>query len=374
MRILLSLSWYLPWISGLTLSLDCLAKQLAGAGHDVTVLAGCHEPALARSETLAQVKVRRVPVMLRLGKALFMPMMLVEGWREVGKAQIVHLWLPQFDAGPLALFARLRGKPVLLNYNCSLTSPGLIGGIAVAAVNTSHLLAAICAQRIVANSEDYARQSRLCRMFWRKLEIVNLPIPGWPDSPGRYNAPQAPYTIGFLGRFSREKGLETLVAAIPHLRRDLGTDFNITLAGPSQRPSTGPLADLLRAAPKEMTLKWQLTDDERDAFLRGLDLLVVPSTDRIEAFGLVQLEAMLRGVPVVASDRPGIRIPIQRTGFGRLFHSGDAEDLARAISETLVAGPEECRSPTEIGEMFDNQATRQHYEAIYRDLLGQALT
>ena len=58
---------------------------------------------------------------------------------------------------------------------------------------------------------------------------------------------------------------------------------------------------------------------------------MLPSINSFEAFGIVQLEAMSFGVPVIASDIPGVRMPIKRTGNGYLFKKGNIDSLTDAI-------------------------------------------
>ena len=366
MRILLCLSYHLPHISGLTLALDRLARDLADAGHEVTVLTGRHERSLPREETRDGVRIRRVPVWFRLGKALVMPGMAPAAWREARQADVVHLWLPKFDAGPVALAARLRGRRIFATYNCSLTSPGLLGWLAVAAVNASHLVAGLCCRRIVVVSEDYAAQSRFCRIFRRRVTHISVPVPAWPATLGAWQPAAPPYRIGFVGRISREKGLATLLAAIPRLREQLPEGFTVELAGPGADSEEGKRL-LEGAEAPELVVHGLLDDDGRDRFYRSLDVLVLPSDDRIEAFGLVQIEAMLRGVPCVTSDRPGMRQPVLRTGFGRLFAPRDPAALARAIAETLRLGPPSKIHPRQIAAAFSNDAVRAAYERVFRE-------
>jgi glycosyltransferase involved in cell wall biosynthesis len=82
-------------------------------------------------------------------------------------------------------------------------------------------------------------------------------------------------------------------------------------------------------------------------------VLALPSIDSLEAYGMVQVEAMLCGCPVVASDMPGVRLPIRRTGMGLLIPRGDERALADALLRVLDR-PEEFRLPREqIAEAFD---------------------
>jgi glycosyltransferase involved in cell wall biosynthesis len=73
-------------------------------------------------------------------------------------------------------------------------------------------------------------------------------------------------------------------------------------------------------------------DDDLPRYYAASDLVVLPSVTRGEAFGVVLLEAMACGKPVVASDLPGVRVVVRTTGGGRLAPPGDATALAGAIA------------------------------------------
>ena len=64
------------------------------------------------------------------------------------------------------------------------------------------------------------------------------------------------------------------------------------------------------------------------AFYPNLDVLTVPSLNSTEAFGLVQIEAMMNGVPSVPSALPGVRRPVQMHGMGLVSQIGDSASLA----------------------------------------------
>ena len=75
-------------------------------------------------------------------------------------------------------------------------------------------------------------------------------------------------------------------------------------------------------------------------------VLVLPSTNSTESFGMVQVEAMLCGVPVVASDLPGVRQPVRMTGMGEIAPVKDAAGLAQRLLSVLES-PERYRRPRE---------------------------
>ena len=100
------------------------------------------------------------------------------------------------------------------------------------------------------------------------------------------------------------------------------------------------------------------------------DVLVLPSINSTESFGLVQIEAMLRGVPVVASDLPGVRQPARMTGMGEIAPIADAVGLARQIVKVLESPQRYFRPRDEIRAMFSTERTLTEYEGVYRGAIG----
>jgi glycosyltransferase involved in cell wall biosynthesis len=105
------------------------------------------------------------------------------------------------------------------------------------------------------------------------------------------------------------------------------------------------------------------------AFYPNLDVLVVPSLNSTEAFGLVQIEAMLNGVPCVASDLPGVRMPVRMHNMGRVARTGDAADLADCILDVL-AGHDRFHPDLEsIRTAYDPDRIAAEYERLFEDLM-----
>ncbi len=375
MRILYTISYYLPHVSGLTAGLVPFVNHFLQRGDDVEILAARHDRAFPARDHDGRLTITRVPVALRLRKGLLMPTHMWESWKAAGRADIVHIIAPQFDAGPTALAARLRGRPVVMSYVCSFSSPGVIGWFTAAAARLSHLIAGLAANTIVALSEDYARQSGFCRLFRRKLTYIDLPAPEYPDQAEPYRPPSPPYRIGFVGRIAAEKNIGLLLDAIPHLRRALGAPFTLELVGPDEPPGA-PNAQALakRIADDrspELVRRGLLRGEALAEFYRSIDVHVLPSNNRIEAFGLVQVEAMLRGAPCVATDRPGMRQPVLRTGFGRLFAPDDPIALADAVARVLKDGPPTIPSPEAVHREFEPRNAFKGMETVYDQALGR---
>jgi len=90
-------------------------------------------------------------------------------------------------------------------------------------------------------------------------------------------------------------------------------------------------------------------------------------TSDSECFALVQVEAMLCGTPVVMTDTPGGRVPVQATGMGKIVPRGDHQAMGQAIISVLD-NPAACRkSRAEVEEIFNFQRTVNQYEALFRE-------
>ena len=110
MKILFVLTYYRPHVSGLTIYVERLAKALAERGHQVTVLTSHFAKQLPYEEVQGGVRIVRVPVAFRFNKGVFMPGFLAAAWREMRAHDVVSIHLPQVEAAPAALLARLAGR------------------------------------------------------------------------------------------------------------------------------------------------------------------------------------------------------------------------------------------------------------------------
>jgi glycosyltransferase involved in cell wall biosynthesis len=171
-----------------------------------------------------------------------------------------------------------------------------------------------------------------------------------------------------------EKGVEVLLNAVPRILERY-PNARILFAGQyrnvlAEEAYARKLEPLIRRY--EDMDKWKFLDVldpiQIAAFYPNLDLLVVPSLNSTESFGLVQVEAMLCGIPCVASDLPGVRQPIQQTGMGEIAPIGDADGLAQAILQVLDHRDAYIHPREEIAERFSSERTVAEYEALFEQL------
>ncbi|WP_271985779.1 glycosyltransferase family 4 protein [Pseudoclavibacter terrae] len=165
-------------------------------------------------------------------------------------------------------------------------------------------------------------------------------LPNWSERvvlpKTRTRKPGSPVVIGFLGRFSVDKGVPVLAEALAQLEQSHPGQYRLRMAGEPRFVSDSARADVETAlAPVSALVEftgWVL----RDEFLADIDLLVVPSV-WAEPFGLVVSEAMSARVPVIVSDAGAL--PEVIGDMALVFESGDAAALAAAIRERFAQDP-----------------------------------
>lgn len=372
---LLCLTYHLPNVSGLTLSAHALARHLARQGHPVRVVAARAPAGLPEREDIDGVEIRRVRPALRLGKAQVMPGYAAAVWRALDGVEVVNVHLPCLDAAAVAVVAKLRGRRLMVSHISSMSRATWADRLMRAAAALPHLVAGLLADRVQVVSEDYAETSTFCRLFRRKLAPAPLPI-ALDLLPGERHPPRAPrmasearpYRIGYVGRIARQKSLGLLFESLPGIVERVGRDVVVDLVGPASEVigETYWQGILARATASGGRVRYHGVKQgaELAAFYAGLDVLVLPSVDRLESFGLVQVEAMLRRVPVVASDLPGMRVPVARSGMGRLFRPNDPAALAEAVVDVLRNGPPADPGPEGLDRLFGLDVACAPYRAL----------
>ncbi|HLF28851.1 MAG TPA: glycosyltransferase family 4 protein [Anaerolineae bacterium] len=381
MKILVTLLYYRPYISGLTIYAERLARGLAARGHRVTVLTSQYEPTLPRRATLHGVQVVRVPVTFRLSKGVIMPAYGWLAWQLVREHDVLNLHLPQFEASGVALRGQALNKPVVLTYHTDLhLPPGLLNRFIERAVMTSNRLAARSADAITAYTRDFAAHSPYLSRYLHKVHVipppVDIPIPG-ADDVAAFRAhwnPGGKRLIGMATRLAAEKGVEVLLDALPRVLEEF-PDAHILYAGQhagvlGEEAYYRQLQPLFERWRDRITFLGILNPYEMSKFFSILDVLVVPSTNSTETFGLVQVEAMLCGTPSIASDLPGVRQPVRMTGMGEVVPIRDSVALADAIIRVLRERDRYLRPRAEIEALFSTERTAERYEQLFEELLA----
>jgi glycosyltransferase involved in cell wall biosynthesis len=382
MKILTVLTYYRPHTSGLTIYAERLACAFARRGHQVTVMTTQYDPSLPSEEAMEGVRVMRVPVIARVSKGVLAPIFGLVATRLVLEHDVVHLHLPQFDAPGVALRGRLFGRPAVLTYHCDLLlPPGMFNRFVNLVVRFQNNMAGILANHVVTYTRDYADHSSYLSRYASKLTPILPPVDLPAPSPQAVSAFARDHrvderrpVIGMAARFAAEKGVEVLLDALPKILAKY-PKAQVLFAGAYQNVmGEQAYSDRLMPRIREFEIQghWtflgNLDPVQMAAFYPNLDVLTVPSLNSTEAFGLVQIEAMVNGVPCVPSALPGVRQPVMMHGMGRVSDVGNAESLAQAILAVLDQ-PQAYRGDSEtIRKLYDPDVIAQEYERLFESL------
>jgi len=379
MRILFALTYYRPYISGVTIYIQRLAESLAARGHLVTVLTARYDARLPTKETIAGVNIVRLPVWLRISKGALMRGYSAAARDLIAKHDVVLMSLPNTPVEALALprLARAANRAIIAIYHCDVILPrGPFNRIIQAGVGIANHFAGRRMDRIVAYTDDYARHSRFLRAFTNRVQVIPPPISVPRVDPLRARdlrlklriGATMPYYIGFAARLAAEKGVEHLLRALPLVEAEVGP-VRLLMAGEcdhviGEKACRKGLAPLIETQGDRICFMGLLPPEKMADFYAACDVTVLPSTNPTESFGMVQVESMLCGTPVVSSNLPGVRVPVQLTGMGRVVPVGDSAALAEALIDVLRRPEHFRRARHEIEHYFRLDRTVEAYEEL----------
>lgn len=357
-------------MGGIEGHLNLLATHLVQRGHHVDVLVSNTNP-WAQISVCDGVGVIKAP---QIGRFFSAPLNYsFPLWiRKLGKAcDLIHFHLPNPTASLAFQLAGLN-KPYIVTYHADITRQKRLNLLYEASLNKFLKKA----NRIIATSKNYVLTSRVLRPFRRKCCVIPLGIDSarytqtteLKREVGRIRAAQKVPIILFVGKFRDYKGLPFLIEAMKHVNGVL------LLIG------DGPLASEIKNQVIEAELGsrvfflGELSDNQVTAYLHACDIFTLPSTQRSEAFGIVQIEAMACGKPVVSTELGTGTSYVNCNGVtGIVVPPEDSVALAGALNQ-LLAAPEKRLHYGQHGRkrqecLFSVEPMINATEAVYQEIL-----
>ncbi len=386
MRIAIISPVFPPYKSGIGSAAYAEARELSLRNHEVEVFVP--HPHKMASDSAAfgeKFKLRQLTPVLKYGNAAFLPQLF---W-QVKNFEIVHLHYPFFGGAEVVAccFRRRMGKgKMVITYHHDVVGKGMLGKFFK--WYTKHCMPRILgvADKIIVSSFDYAKNSNIKDIFENYPEkFVEVPFgvdtkkfepnPKSASLLSKYNLRPDEKIILFVGGLDKAhyfKGLEFLIKSIPALNLKGGANFKLMIVG------DGNLKPYYEKMASDFQVKDQIifagAVEKRDLpeYYNLSDVVVLPSVDESEAFGIVLIEAMACGKPVIASNLPGVRSVIDFGINGFLVEPKNARRLAEKINDVLY-NPDICRQFGENGrgkvlEKYDMQKVGEKLEEIFLDL------
>ena len=304
-----------------------LAEVMRGRGHDVSVLAPSSPHVKLPDYVVSGGKAVPIPYNGSVARLRFGPAThrMVKRWLAAGDFDVLHLHEP--NAPSLSLLALMIAEgPIVATFHTSTTkslSLSVFQGI-LRPWNEKIM------GRIAVS--DLARRWQIEALGSDAVQIPNgVDVASFAAAPVLPGYPRPGKTVLFLGRFDEpRKGMAVLLAALPALVERF-PEIEILIVGRGDedelRQEAGELAGHLR-------LLGQVDDAEKASALRSADVYCAPHTGG-ESFGIVLVEAMAAGTPVVASNLDAFRRVLEDGSAGMLVPIEDPAALAQALITVL---------------------------------------
>ncbi|HOU24022.1 MAG TPA: glycosyltransferase family 4 protein [Anaerolineae bacterium] len=377
MKILVVLTYYYPHWTGLTAYARRLSEGLARRGHQVTVLTAQYWKTLPAEEVHNGVRIVRLPTIMRLSRGVIMPGFPAAANRLIREHDVVQVHVPIFESPLVTALAKRYGKKVVITHHGDLVMPSRPFDQFVQFFVTGLMRRALSqSARITIHTRDYAECSPFLSQFSDKLVQILPPVEIPLPQPERVKAWRQELgldgvnVVGFAGRFVEEKGFDYLLKAVPLVLEQL-PNTRFVYAG-EVNVVYEPFFERWRHLQerwKEQVLMLGLLDEQQQVanFYALCDVLALPS--RTDCFPMVQVESMLCGTPTVATDIPGLRVPVKLTGMGRLVKPMDEQALAEGLVDVLRNRSQYLRPREDIARLFDLETTIDGYERLFQSLV-----
>jgi phosphatidylinositol alpha-mannosyltransferase len=321
-------SWDVP--GGVQFHVRDLAEHLSRVGHEVSVLAPSDDetplpPYVVSAGRAVPVPYNGSVARLNFG---FLSAARVRRWVHEGGFDVLHIHEPATPSLALLTCWAAQGPIVATFHTSNPRSRAMIAAYPILQPALEKISARIAVS-------EYAR-----RTFVEHLGGDAVVIPNGVDVGFFARAePKAEWqggTIGFIGRIDEpRKGLPVLMKALPRILESLPETRLLVAGRGDEEEAVEELPDGMR---ERVEFLGMVSDEDKARLLRSVDLYVAPNTGG-ESFGIILVEAMSSGAPVLASDLDAFAQVLDGGEAGELFPSEDADALADAAVR-LLADPE----------------------------------
>jgi glycosyltransferase involved in cell wall biosynthesis len=378
MKVAHIVSTFPPYKAGVGNSAYHMSWELSQLGCEVTVFTISTKGRYAMDANLP-FKVVRLRPWFWYGNAGFVPQLL---WR-LQDFDVVHLHYP-FFGGAEMLYIRDIVRPLntIIHYHMDVVGDGVMKRLF--AFHSAYVLPRILshANKIIVTSMDYAKRSLLKdRLASQSDKFIEIPLGVDPeifkprmkskDLVAQYGLRNKKVIlfVGALDRAHYFKGVNYLIKAFQLISSN--DAYRLIIVGGGNLKSTYESLVVNFGLERKVLFTGTVSDDVLPLFYNLADVFVFPSIDSSEAFGIVALEAMASGLPVVASDLPGVRSVVQRDVTGLLFKPKDVTLFAKQL-HYLLENPQICNKLGKSGrarvlEHYTWKVVGQEIYAVYEE-------
>ena len=362
-KILLVSDFYEPHKSGIVTYIIQIINVLKSQNFEISILTTKYKNNLKEIENINGINVIRCRPTLKISRGYYSIDLVLKFLKIYKNYDIINIHLPLTEIFPIAFL--VSKKKTIVNYHCLPEFPFYLKFLKFY-FYIFGILSVLKSSKNIVLSKDYFDNIIFHNYLNNNtFEVSPYILPPKVKSKKTINDN---FKIGYLGRLSNEKGIEYLIDASKKLSIN-NFKHELIIAGDDQDIRFYKYIKYLKKRSKfSSNIKFigRIEDKDIQNFFENINIFVLPSTNSFEAFGIVQLEAMSYGVPVIASNLYGVRTIIKKTKNGHLFNNKNSEDLYSKIFEYK-------NNPLNSDEVIQN--VQKHYnKQIFKKKLLKLLS
>ena len=381
MKIVIVNSFFPPWRGGAETYAYNLAMHLNRRGHEVTIM--CSNPPLeVGKQKLSGLMIERLRMSRRIYGTPIMPNLFL---RLLGEpADILHVNFPSpYIAFVTAVVSKVRRIPAVLTWHNDLPPVTRTAGILVALHDHLVLPAYLgCFRKVIATSARYASTSSNLRRVQTKVVVIRNGVDTAKFNPNvtgkrvkekfKLHDCKIVLFVGALTEWHRYKGLDVLLKALSLLNQPERVRLLVVGDGVLKKEYQR-LASCLEVS-DSVIFAGDVSDSELPEYYACSDMLVLPSKDRSEGFGLTLLEANATGKPAIGAAVGGIPSVIRDGYNGALVPQNDPRALSSKLTELLDGDAqilmEMGKNGRALAESLDWSVVAREVEELYESVLS----
>jgi len=332
---------FYPYIGGVENYVYNLSKNLVKMGHEVKVICANEVGGRMKNEKnsgveiIEGIKVERLKYIGKIANTNITPSLLIKLLKE--DFDIIHAHLPTpWSADWSAVVSKIKNRPIVLTYYNDIVGKGFARYISKIYNRIPLKLLLKIATKIIIIQPKYVERSPYLRKYRDKVKVIPVGVDTARFKP--LNLKKEENTLFFLSildEFHRYKGLDTLLRALVKVKSEI-PDVKLWVGG------SGTLMEYYREMAKGLGLEKNveflgfIPDGRLVEYYNRCSAFVLPSTNpEQEGFGIVLLEAMACGTPVITTDIVGVADDIMGVRAGEVVEPGDIDSLSEAIVKML---------------------------------------
>jgi len=336
MKIVQVHSSFFPIIGGVVSYIYNLCRELVKRGHDVTIITstlGTNNK--VGVEELEGIEIKRLKPVFKLGGTPIIPGLFLELRRA--NADIIHTHLPAPYTSDLSCFVSKRGNiPCVLTYHNDIVSDGILSYVGKLYNVTALRFLLGNVERIIITQPRYLSFSSHLKNYKHKINVIPIGVNVSKFKPLRIEGKEnSIFFLSLLDKAHGYKGLDYLLRALAQVKKEI-SDVKLIVGGEGELISYYQQTVKLLGLEKAVEFHGFIPDEKLIEYYNRCSVFVLPSISSAqEGFGIVLLEALACGTPVIATDIVGVTEDVEASNAGIIVQPKDTEALANAIVRML---------------------------------------